>query len=903
MLPESLPTGGRASDDHPRFARLRQDVRLLGNMLGRVLVEAGGRDLLDEVERLRHATIALRREPTDERRRSVEEIVAGFDAGRAEAVARAFTLYFRLVNLAEERHRIRVLQEKGRGERPVEESVAAAIEEIRHRLGDDVLAEQLARLEVTSVLTAHPTEARRRAVVDALRRVAALLDRLDDPRLARADRAHVERRLLEEISILWRTDPLRDRRPTPVDEVRSTMAVFDETLFRLVPLVYGEVDRALDPEGAGVRRPPFPPFLRWGSWVGGDRDGNSAVTAEVTRATAEIQAEHVLRGLEAAARRVARSLTASEREIPPSAELQTSLRRDESDFPESAEALRKRAPEQPYRRKLALVAERLAATRSGEPPAYRRADELEHDLRLIQDSLAAAGASRLAYGDLQGLLWQTQTFGFHLASLEVRQHSSVHRSALEDLAPEAAGDPAGLDRLAREGWPAGFGPRSPETAEVLHTLRAMAEIQERYGTEACRRYVVSFTRSAADVVAVTALGRLAVTDGSLDVEVVPLFESAEDLRLAPLVLDDLLALPGFASRLEARGRRLEVMLGYSDSAKEMGFLAANVALHRAQAALADWAERHGVTLAIFHGRGGALGRGGGPTIRAILGQAAGSLGGRFKVTEQGEVIFERYGNLDIAQRHLEQVTHAVLVASTPSAVAAARQAQDRFAGLIDEMAAASEHEYRALVERPGFEEFFAQVTPVDEIARLQIGSRPPRRQASTDLASLRAIPWVFAWTQSRINLPGWYGLGTGLGRVLTHPGGRGQLRDMFEGWAFFRSLLENAELSLVKADASIARLYLALGHRPDLATAIEEEYRRTVELVIEVSGRDRLLGGRPVLRRAVELRNPYVDALSFLQVRFLRELRAAEREEEARRAERLVLVTVNGVAAGLQDTG
>jgi phosphoenolpyruvate carboxylase len=915
-------------------APLRRDVRLLGSLLGQVLEEAGGPELLADVERLRHATIALRGATDDRasRRREVVELVAGFDLDRAEEVARAFTVYLQLVNLAEERHRVRTLRERGHDDGLVKDSLAAAVASIRASDGAEVLRRLIDRLEVNPVLTAHPTEARRRAVVDALRRVGEQVDRLDDPRLSSSEAADVRRRLLEEVSILWRTAQLRRERPSPLDEVRSVMSVFDESLFRLVPMVYRGLDHALSGDAAGAREPEFGTWLRWGSWVGGDRDGNPNVTATVTRATLAIHADHLLRGLEAATRRIGRSLTASSAATPSSAELTASLTADAVDIPAEAEAVRRRSPDEPHRQKLLLAAERLAATRAvlvdepersatpppGEPEddevlgpprsaahAYQGPEAFLADLRLVQASLAAAGAARLAYGELQHLIWQAETFGFHLASLEVRQHAAVHAEAVRELAGGAATDAPALDRLATGGWPETTDPvnRSEQTREVLATLRAMAELQASHGTEACRRYVVSFTRSAADLAAVRALGRLAVPDGSLVLEVVPLFESRVDLRAAPEVLDEYLALPGVAAELDARGRRLEVMLGYSDSAKDAGFLAANLALYRAQGVLARWARDRRVDLILFHGRGGALGRGGGPANRAVRGQAPGSVAGRFKVTDQGEVIFARYGNPAIGHRHLEQVTSAVLLASTPSAEAALREAERRFAGPAERMAAASERAYRELVSQPGFAEFFARVTPIEEISRLPLGSRPARRQdgsQAADLDSLRAIPWVFAWSQTRANLPGWYGLGSGLAAVADEPGGLDLLRAMHADWPLFASLVENAEMSLAKADPMIAELYLDLGGRPELTAMIADEYRRTRSLLLAVTGGARLLDRRPVLRRAVDLRNPYVDALSFIQVRALAELRAGG--DPARLAD-LVLLTVNGVAAGLQNTG
>jgi phosphoenolpyruvate carboxylase len=850
-------------------APLRRDVRLLSTLLGRVLEEAEGPELLRDVERLRRAAISLRREPSDARRREAERIVEELPRLRAAQVARAFTAYFQLVNLAEEHQRVRTLRERGRA---AEDSIAAAVDTIRERDGETILRDLLDRLELTPVITAHPTEARRRSVVENLWRIGALLEELDAARGRPDETDDVERRLAEEVSALWRTDPLRRQTPEPLDEVRAAMALFDQTIFRELPLVIRELDRALG--GDGTASPRARPYIRWGSWVGVDRDGNPNVTADVTRAAAAVQSEHVLLGLEAATRRIARAVSVSQLDCPPSEGLRAVLDRDAALFARAAEELARKLPDAPHRRALGLAAHRLAATRTGDAGRYERPADFVEDLRTVQDSLVAAGATRLAFGELQHLRWQAETFGFHLASLEVRQHSSVHAAAL---------------RAIRDERP------TPDSDAVLETFRAIADIQRRLGPEACRRYIVSFTRSAEDLLAVRELAELAGLDADA-IDVVPLFESRADLDAAPKILDELLADPGVAAHVDAGGRRLEVMLGYSDSTKDVGMLAANLALYRAQADLAVWARDRGIALTLFHGRGGALGRGGGPANRAILGQAPGSVGGRFKVTEQGEVAFARYGNPHIARRHLEQLTNAVLLASTPEHERHAAECWRRFGPAAERMADASERAWRDLIGRPGFAEFFLRATPIEEIGELQLGSRPVRRTAGAQsIEDLRAIPWVFAWSQSRVNLPGWFGLGTGLAA-----GDAEELRAMHAEWPFFASLIENAELSLAKADRSIAQRYLALGGDEAIAGAIEDEFARTLEAVLTVTGHDRPLDGRPVLRRAIDLRNPYVDALSLIQLRFLTELR---QDGHAAGPASIVQVTVNGVAAGLQNTG
>ena len=908
---------------------MRRDVRLLGRVLGDVLRQAGGQDLLDDVERLRRAVIAARRgessgESGDAAAAEIADLVAGWPLERAEAVAHAFTVYFHLANLAEEHQRIRTLRKRDTGDRPQRESLAAAVERLRDLApgrADGVLAD----LRVHPVLTAHPTETRRRAVTEALRRIGALLARLNDGRLGASEHAEALRRLREEIDLLWRTAALRVQAMQPLDEVRTVMAAFDETLFRVVPALYRALDRALQGPLSGEAAAVAPAFLRFGSWVGADRDGNPFVTAQVTRETAVIQADHALRALENAAARVGRALTVHAEPGRAGPELTRALGAAGRAHPDLLAEITARSPGEPYRTYLLYAARRLRATRlAGTGPeeprpdgtrrdetrpegdgrararpgslAYEGPAEFIGDLRLVQRALAGTGATRQAFGELQHLIWQAETFGFHLAGLEIRQHSEVHARALREIRAGAA--------------------RSPQTSEVLATFRAAAWIQGRFGPEACRRYVVSFTRSAADIAAVYELASLAITNGPGPVlDVVPLFESGADLQNAPRVLDDMLQIEPVAARLAATGRHLEVMLGYSDSAKELGPVSATLRLFDVQRRLVRWAAERDIRLTLFHGRGGALGRGGGPAGRAVLAQAPGSVAGRFKVTEQGEVIFARYGHPVIAQRHLEQVASAVLLATaapgpvSPPATAApaTADAPGQFRAVADRIEAGALRAYRALVETDGFAGWFARISPLEEISGMRIGSRPSRRAAAGDsgasgLDDLRAIPWVFAWAQTRVNLPGWFGLGSGLAAAAAAgEDGLREARDAYLAWPLLAVLLDNAEMSLAKTDRRIAARYLALGGRPDLTAAVLDEYDLTRRLVLAVTGHDRLLADRPVLSRAVALRDPYVDALSHLQLRALAGLRGGQADRD--RLERLLLLTVNGVAAGLQNTG
>jgi phosphoenolpyruvate carboxylase len=884
----AIPAEPDLMDRSPRDAAveqmpraLREEVRLVGDALGEVIAEHGGAALLADVEALR--TTVIRARAQDEGRGgytdAADTLVSSWSLDRAEQVARAFTCYFHLVNLAEERYRARVLRDAGAA--GPAEALTSVLSTVRSQLGDDALDALLANLRVHPVFTAHPTEARRRAVTSALRRVGDQLERLAELRSPDAPPPETRRRLLEEVDGLWRTAQLRSQELQPLDEVRTLMGVFDETLFRLVPAVYRELSAALDASDSGTRRPPAPAFLRFGSWVGGDRDGNPHITAQVTRETMLIQSEHILRGLEAACTRIGTGMTADSATTPPDGRFLNRLRVARETVGGRAAAIGTRSPEEPYREFLLLVAERIGATRHADLSlAYAGPDELVEDLLGVQDALAAAGAPRQAYGELQELIWQAQTFGFHLADLEIRQHSSVHSNALAEI---AAG-----------------GARSPETEEVVATMRTVALLQQRLGARVCHRYVVSFTRSADDIAAVYALADRACAPGAApELDVIPLFETIADLRNSRETLDTMLTLEPVRRRMAATGRCLEVMLGYSDSAKESGPVTATLALYAAQAELAAWAADQSVQLTLFHGRGGALGRGGGPANRAVMAQAPGSVSGRFKVTEQGEVIFARYGNRTLAQRHLEQVTSAVLLTSTPAARQHTGQAAIRFAALARTLDEAARSAYRDLIESEGFAEYFAEVTPVRELARLNLGSRPASRGGDSGLASLRAIPWVFAWSQIRLNLPGWYGIGSGLAAASLD-----ELRIAYEEWPLLNVLIDNAEMSLAKTDRFMAAEYLRLGSQPRIAELILAEHDRTVERILAVTGQSRLLEKRRVLSWAVELRNPYIDALCHLQLRALRALRSDHAlDTDRRRLEQLLLLTVNGIAAGLQNTG
>ncbi|RIX27578.1 phosphoenolpyruvate carboxylase [Amnibacterium setariae] len=884
VQPEAIDAVGRFEAEQEIPERMRADVRLLGALLGRVLRESGSPGLYEDVERLRVATIQAYTDETDRAFSAAAAIAEEFTVARADEVARAFTAYFHLVNLAEEHQRVRVLRERdGRPSRDPADSVGSAFAKLSEEVGAPTALERLQAMRFHPVFTAHPTEARRRAVSSAIRRLADLLDERDGA-VAPAQVERIERSMLEEIDTLWRTAPLRSEKPSPVDEVRSIMAVFDETLYTAVPEVYRRIDAVLQPEASGDAAPQVRPFVRVGTWVGGDRDGNPFVTAAITKQAAAIASEHVLLGLERTAARVGRTLTLDASTTPPSPALLALWQRLRAVDEEAAAEVAKRSPDEPHRRVLLLLSRRIAATRTRNADlAYRDPEELLADLAVLQGSLVEAGAHRQAYGHLQTLIWQVQTFGFHLAELEVRQHSAVHRKVLAEI--EAGG------------------PLSEQAEEALQVVRTIAQIQRRYGPRAAGRYIVSFTQSADDLAAVHRLARAAVgPDGTPPVlDVIPLFETFADLQAAPGILAEIVEHPEFSARLEATGRRLEVMLGYSDSSKDVGPVAATLALYEAQRRIATWAQEHDIELTLFHGRGGALGRGGGPANSAILAQPPHSVDGRFKLTEQGEVIFARYGGSDIAMRHIDQVTAAVLLASAPSIETRNEAAATRFAEVAATMDRTSRERFFALVKAPGFAPWFATVTPMEEIGLLALGSRPARRGLSVEsLEDLRAIPWVFSWTQARINLTGWFGLGSALEAV----GDEALLREAYRDWPLFRTMIDNVAMGLAKADQRIARHYLALGDREDLAALVLEEMDRTRDQVLRITGAAQLLANKPVLQRAVKMRSPYVDALSLLQLRALRALREAPEEQPADpELQRLLLLSVSGVAAGLQNTG
>ncbi len=900
---------------------LREDVRLLGSLLGQVLQEQGGPELLERVEQVRRLAIRRRTDPSAGGERALRECLWGLDLGEVYGVVRAFTLYFHLINLAEEHHRLRTLRDREvRGQpAPRPESVAAALSGLRSAgVPAPHLASVLERLEVRPVFTAHPTEARRASVLAHLRAVAELLAVRDDPQATPETRRRATEGLLAEITALWQTDEVRARRPTPLDEVQTGLYYLERSAWAVAPVLFRDLQEAVQdyaPEARGSVRP----FVRFGSWMGADRDGHPLVTVEVTERTLELQRARVLRLYREEVAALARELSVSARRAGVAADLLASVEADLRELPELQRDPELPPPTEPYRRKLRAVDERLRRTQEGRAGGYGSADAFVRDLELLSRSLHAHRGGRVARARLQDLWVRAQTFGFHFAELDIRQDSAVHgrtvahllrRAGVVDdyLALPESERVALLARLLR-GGAVQAEPQDPEAVEVVRLFRALPAWQDRFGPQACSTYIVSLTEDASDVLEVLWLaaqaGLYRWEDGRVTsrLHVVPLFERIHELRRCGEILETLLRTPEFRAHLASWENLQEVMLGYSDSNKDGGYLAANWALHRAQKALPEVARRHGCRLRLFHGRGGAIGRGGGPTERAILAQPREATDGRLKLTEQGEVLAGRYGNPLIARRHLEQLTSAVLRAALDRSPQP--QQLDRWEEVMEELAELSRRAYRELVDDPDFPQYFAQATPIDEIRRLNVASRPAARSRAERVEDLRAIPWVFSWTQTRVNLPGWYGLGTALDRFArARPGALAELRAMYAGWPFFRSVVDNAQISLGTADLEVGRLYAELvedeGVRERVYGRIREEYDRTVRRVLEVTGQREILDNALVLQRSVRLRNPYVDPMHYLQVRLLRERRA--RPEDAQVAE-LLHHTINGIAAGLQTTG
>ncbi len=903
------------------FSALRADVDFLGRSLGDVLKELEGEPFFNLVERVRALTKAIRAKPDDEaQRKELGALLADLPTPEAERLLRAFAVYFQLINLAEEIHRVRVnrLREgEATVDAPRRESVAAAVKSLKDQgWSYREVRRFIEGLDIQPTLTAHPTEVKRYTVRLKLERVASRVRSLGELALSPQSRGRLEGEIVAEIASLWRTRELFTEKPTVTDEVKAALYYFQRSLLEAVPYLMEDMEDALARyygSEAEADRGLLPPVVKFRSWIGGDRDGNPFVTPEITQEAYALQSNVALTRHLADLDLLVQELS----QWGGRTDLSDELAEDLENMNPDALATPRRFAGEPYRRKLAALHNtlsqalaKLQADPAGSDLQPGVAESYPDGLAMIERSLAHAHERRVASAFVRPVRYRAAAFGLHLAALDLREHSGLHEKVMTDLLRYAGvtDEYGSLDEAERVKLLADElttkrplapydAPLEDETKRALGFLAVFRRLQRRFGKDATGSYIVSMTNGVSDILEPLVLAKQA---GVTDIDATPLFETVADLEAAPDILRELFALPGYRTHVEARGIQ-EVMIGYSDSNKDAGFLAANWALYEAQEEIAEVCREAGLPLRLFHGRGTSIGRGGGPAGRAILAQPPGSLGGRMRLTEQGEALSERYTDPDLAHRHLEQLAHAFIVSSARDARGDLPPLSGGYRKALKEAAGAAKGAYRALLEHPGFLDFYHTVTPIEEISRLNIGSRPARRTGERSLSSLRAIPWVFSWTQTRANLPGWYGLGTGLQKIDSQ-----LLQEMYESWPFFRTILDFAQMSLAKADLGIFRTYLGLvpeALRGDFGPLIETEYVRSVEQVRAVTGKA-LLEGDPTLQRGIDLRNPYVDPISYLQVELLERLRSLPEEDEAKAGlEEAVMLSLLGVAAGLRNTG
>ncbi|MBB5014691.1 phosphoenolpyruvate carboxylase [Rehaibacterium terrae] len=939
-LPGQAGDSLRDIDFPPTDRLLRDDVKRLGALVGEILAEQVGADFLAEVERIRRAAIARR-----EAGAAVDALAAELAAApltHAEALVRAFATYFQAVNLAERVHRIRRRRDYQKADAGPQPGGLHAVLAGLHAEG--VTAEEvfalLPRLCIEPVFTAHPTEAVRRALLEKEQAIVrALVEDIDRGLTPQERRAGIER-IRMALTAAWQTAETAPEKPSVADEFEHVAFYLSDVLYRVLPVfheVFADALRTQFGEPGAL-----PPLLRFGSWVGGDMDGNPNVGADTIAATLASQRALVLAAYRRDLAKLGTLLTQSLSRVEVAPALLARIDDYRRRLPKAAARLKPRHADMPYRTLLALMSARLAATAKGRPEGYADAGEFLADLYLIRDSLHAHRGERAGEFAVRRVICRAETFGFHLATLDLRQDSAVHDAALAALLADPDYPTRSVsERLARlrpllDGRPDVAAPAADDAASTLAVFRTVADALPRYGARAFGPYIVSMSRSAADALAVLALARVAGCvdgDGRVPLDVAPLFETVDDLDAAESVLRSLFADPHYRAHLAARGDRQVVMLGYSDSAKDGGIVASRWSLQRTQLALTALAKEAGVRIAFFHGRGGSVSRGGGKTERAVIAAPRGSVDGSLRVTEQGEVIHRKYGIRAIALRNLEQTTGAVLRATLRPRPPEPREA--RWREIVSSLADTARARYRGLVyATPDFPDYFRAATPIDVIERLRIGSRPSKRaghhapstelrtgpstelrtgpstelrtgpstELRTGIERLRAIPWVFAWSQNRAGFTAWYGVGTALAEgIACH--GRDTLAEMARDWPFFAALLDDVEMVLAKSDLAIFERYSRLAgplHArffPDLA----DEFVRTRDAILALKGSDELLAHDRRLRLSIRLRNPYVDPISLLQVELLRRWREGGREDDC--LLRALFATVNGIAAGIQNTG
>ncbi len=904
-------------------AALRADIRLLGNLLGQTLVRQEGPELLDLVEHVRSLTKRLRRGRDEAAAKELAELLDGLDLRTTIQLVRAFTAFFYLANVAEQTHRLdedaaRAIRRRG--------SLQAAVDHIEQgEVPRRTVTDVVSRLDVRPVFTAHPTEAARRSILTKVRRVAELLEKRADPRLTQAGLDRIERRLAELIELIWQTNELRAVRPTPLDEARSVIYYFTALLDGVVDEMFDELDHQLDRLGAGLAPDAHP--LRFGTWVGGDRDGNPNVTPEVTFEVLEMQHDHAIRGLIEAVEELSAELSTSEHIAAISTELANSLEEDREALPAVHARFVSLSAGEPYRLKCAYVHQRLHNTRrrildnTAHVPGvdYASSAQFIAELRLMHDSLLDHRGALIATGMVARLMRRAAASGFHLATMDIREHAKKHQEVLGHLFSRLDTQYVELDRNARTELLAreleALRPLSSVTtplegdqARTMETLRTVRTVLDRFGPEVIESYVISETRGVDDVLAAAVLAReVGLIDLNADVArigFVPLFETIDEVQAAGDTLTALLGIEPYRRIVELRGDIQEVMLGYSDSNKHGGITTSQWELYQASRSLRDAAHAHGVELRLFHGRGGTVGRGGGPTGEAILAQPFATIDGRIKITEQGEVIADKYGLPTLARSNLEVTLAATLEASLLHR--SSRQPKEvlhRWDATMDTISAAAHSAYRSLIDDPGLVDYFLTSTPVEELGQLNIGSRPARRPGQKGLEGLRAIPWVFGWTQSRQIVPGWFGVGSGLAHARAG-GIEDAVAHMYAEWSFFRTFISNVEMTLAKTDLAVAERYVEELVEPRFHSVFERivaEHDLTVSEILAITGEAELLDHIPVLKRTLAVRDVYIDPISFIQVALLRRSRAAA--DPSPELQRALLLSVNGVAAGLRNTG
>lgn len=911
---------------------LSAEIRRLGRMLGDIIVKLEGKAILDLEENLRLLAKSSRTGDT-QAECDLQIAVQKLTVSEASRMAMAFTVYFELVNLAEETHRVRLLRKRRRAQYavpnspPMKESIGAALRELKARnVPAETVQRLLDKLSIELVFTAHPTEAKRRTMLSKFQRLA---QRLHNPEALIEDEVTGianPRAMEREITSLWLTDRSRFARPEVTDEVRTGLWYFDTTLWQTVPLLQDELERALADTYPTVKAPTR--WITFGSWMGGDRDGNPNVTPTVTAETLMLHRRLALEKMQLSLLELGRLLSVSSRLDPISPELSKWLQSDENIAPH-LRAIRDRYPHEPYRLLLVGLRDRLLAAQKADtpqlllnatmdvsPPPIQTRDVAKL-LDLISESLSSHRGALLAEGELQRLRQQVTLFGLGVARLDVRQHSGRHESAMKEilqtlnLSPDymALSEEARLALLLKVlASPAPSLPEAsftPETGDVVGSLRVLKRAIELYGEEVVGAYVISMTHDLSDILEVLALQHLV----GVSLDIAPLFETLGDLEAAPVILEQMFACEPYRQHLKVRQDHQMIMLGYSDSNKDCGYLTANWALFLAQETISEVCKKRGLGLTLFHGRGGSIARGGGPAAKAILAQPCGLYDAKIRVTEQGEVLSTRYHDPDLAFRIIEQMAYGVLL----GAEAAQREAQvpEAWRTAMTEMSKLAYKAYETLVHRdPEFIEFWRTATPIEEISGLKLGSRPTFRRATKSVDDLRAIPWVFSWMQSRFVFPGWYGLGSALEQYSAQgPEQAALLRTMYREWMFFKATIDNAQLTLLKADMRIAFHYALLV--PDEAVRVRifdniaEEFSRTEHAILTITGQKALLEREPVLAKSVQLRNPYIDPLNYIQVEMIRRLRDLENKtsEEAEAIRAVIELTINGVSGGLKNTG